>query len=270
MNTTAVRIRWLNDACYELVLPNGKHILVDPYVDESKFRILSYQDIDQVDYLLISHTHFDHVLGLPNILSRFEPQVYAGHISGMELAERYDIPAYLMNLCSAGDRIETEDFTLDCFRGRHTKIGEIDRPSRWPDNIHRENLDPVTTRLNMLGSYEYMIYRLTLPSGLRILIWGGAATADAVAQAKTYDPDITIAQLPRETPEQIGRLYAAIGGRVIFPHHHDFFMEKGAEGLRVIEDTLEAAHRLAPDTLICCPEKGRWYSVQTSVMLENE
>ena len=268
MESTAVKIRWMNDACYEIRLPNGKGILVDPFIDESKFRKLTYAHVEKVDYVLISHTHFDHVLGLSNILSRFTPQVFAGSVSGVELAERYDIHGHQMNLCDAGDRIVTDDFVLECFRGKHTNIGAIDTPSRWMENIRREGLDPKTVRLNMLGSYEYMIYQLTLPSKLRILIWGGGATADAIAQAARYDPDITVAQLPREAPEQIGRLYAAIGGRVIFPHHHDFFIEKGEDGMKIIRDTVDAAARYAPDTLVCCPEKGRWYAVQTGVVPE--
>ncbi|MBR4040363.1 MAG: MBL fold metallo-hydrolase [Clostridia bacterium] len=265
MNTSAVRIRWMNDACYEIRLPNGKAVLIDPYIDESKYAQLTYDDVDQADYVLISHTHFDHVVGLSAILSRFEPQIYVGSVSGMELAHQYDIPGYLMNLCSAGDEIVTEDFILRCFRGRHTKIGPIDKPSNWEENVRHEGLDPNTVALNMLGSYEYMIYELELPSKLRILVWGGAATEDAIAQAAHYDPDITIAQLPRETPEQIGRLYAAIGGRVIFPHHHDFFVAQGEAGMKIISDTVETAARLAPDTVICCPKKGVWYSVQTGI-----
>ncbi len=35
MHVETVKLRWLNDACYEFKLPNGKGILVDTYMDAS-------------------------------------------------------------------------------------------------------------------------------------------------------------------------------------------------------------------------------------------
>ena len=270
MNSECFRLRWLNDACYEIRLASGKGILIDPYIDESPYRVLSYEDVERADYVLISHTHFDHVLGLGKLQERFDSQVFAGRMAGIELAKQYDVPGYRMNLCAAGDRIVTEDFILDCYRGKHTKIGEIDRPSRWPENVSKEGLAPESAELNLLGSYEYMIYRLTLPNHMRILIWGGAATEDAIRQAARYEPDFTIAQLPREKPEQVARLYAAIGGQAIFPHHHDYFIARGEEGMRVIRETGEKLQALTDSTRLVCPEKGKWYQIRTSIELEKE
>lgn len=268
MTANAIRIRWFNDACYEIHLSNGKGILVDPYIDESKFRTLSYDDVEKADYILVSHTHFDHVMGLARVSQRFDSAIFAGSGAGMELAECYDVPGYRMHLCSPGDVIENDDFTLRCFRGRHTKLGDFDRPSRWPENIRRDGLDPKTERLNMLGSYEYMIYLLELPDHTRLLVWGGGATEEAIRQARDFHPTVTIAQLPRETTDQIARLYAAIGGQLIFPHHHDFFIEQGADGMKVIRETVDKTRAMAPQTRVICPEKGRWYTIQTSVTLE--
>ncbi len=266
--TNALRIRWFNDACYEIHLPNGKGLLVDPYIDESKFHTLSYDDVEKADYILISHTHFDHVLGIDRVSKRFDSTIFAGEVSGIELAVCYDIPGYRLSLCAPGDVIENEDFRLQCFRGKHTKLGDFDRPSRWPENVRKDGLTPGTERLNMLGSYEYMIYLLELPDHTRLLIWGGGATEEAIWQARDFHPTVTVAQLPRETTDQIARLYAAIGGQFIFPHHHDFFIDQGEIGMNVIRETMEKTRALAPQTQLICPEKGRWYAIQTSATLE--
>jgi L-ascorbate metabolism protein UlaG (beta-lactamase superfamily) len=270
METKPLKIRWLNDACYQILLPNGKSLLIDPYIDESPYRVLSSEDIQSADYILVSHTHFDHVLDIAKISERFDSKIFVGQASGLELARCYDIPSYRMFWCSAGTRLEMPDFTLDCYSGKHTKLGDFDRPSRWPENIRKDGLDPNTVTLNMLGSYEYMIYRLTLPDHTRILVWGGGATEEAIAQAKEFQPDISIAQLPRETTDQVARLYAAIGGKIIFPHHHDFFMNKGEEGMRVIQETVDKTSQLAPFTLVVCPQKGKWYSIKTGVTPDEE
>lgn len=267
MKTKGIRLRWFNDACYEIGLPNGKGILIDPYITHSKYQRLPAEAVEAAEYIFISHTHFDHVMDLGAISTRFDSRIFVGQISGVELARQYDVPGYRMNLCAPGDCFEMEDFTLECFRGRHTKLGDFDRPSQWPDNIRKDGLDSETMLLNMLGSYEYMIYLLTLPDHTRLMIWGGGATPDAAAQAKRFQPHISIAQLPRETPGQIARLYAAIGGQFIFPHHHDGYLASGEEGTRFIQETIEKTAQLAPQTTIVLPEKGKWYTISTSVTL---
>ena len=268
MKTKPIMIRWFNDACYELKLPNGKGILIDPYIEESKYRLLGSEAVEAADYIFISHSHFDHVAELGTISEKFDSQIFAGQLSGVELVKNYDIPGYRMNLCGTGDVFDTGDFVVECFRGKHTNLGSMDRPSHWPELAARGGLDDRSRAVNLIGSYEYMIYQLTLPSNLKILIWGGGASPSAIRQAESFDPDITIAQVPRESTDSIARLYANIGGRVIFPHHHEFFLVRGEEGAAVLRETREKLERLAPDTLFILPEKGKWYSVYTSVTIE--
>lgn len=270
MKTKGIRIRWFNDACYEIKLPNGKGILIDPYIDESEYKVLGSESVEAADYILISHSHFDHTLDLAKIANRFDSQIFAGELSGIEIARRYDIFGYRMNLCAPGDVIQTDDFRLECFRGKHTKLPDFDRPSNWASEVARHGEGPEAAEVNMLGSYEYMIYLLTLPDNLRLLVWGGGATTTAIAQAARFEPNVTIAQLPRESTDQVARLYAAIGGQVIFPHHHDFFIAQGEEGMRVIRETVEKTAALAPGTMVLCPKKAKWYTVCTLAAAEEE
>lgn len=263
-----LQLRWFNDACYEVKLPNGKHILIDPYIDSSPLKKLGSDVLTQVDYILISHTHFDHVLDLKAITQRFNCQVIVGRQSSLELAKRYDLAGHEVFPCDIGYIYHFDGFTLQGFPGKHTSIGEIDRPSRWPSNVKNEGLDPSTTLLNMLGSYEYMIYLLEFPNHIRFLVWGGGATEQAVRQAHDFRSNISIAQLPRESPHQIASLYAAIGGQVIFPHHHDSFLAKGPEGQAVIDAVVEQTNELAPSTKIICPEKGKWYTFTAGISSE--
>lgn len=265
-----LKVRWFNDACYELKLPNGKGILIDPYINGSRYRVKSVEDVEAADYILISHTHFDHVMDIGEVSQTFDSKIFAGNMSGMELAKYFDIPGYRMNLCSPGDVIFTEDFKLECFRAKHTKLGDFDRPSNWPENLKQENLKEEAAAMNLAGSYEYLNYLLTLPSGFRVLVWGGGATIDGISHAKEYRPDVSIAQLPRESTDDIADLYGAIGGRVIFPHHHDTFLEMGMEGMGRIEEVVEKTAERAPDTMVICPEKGKWYQIVTTVKLMEE
>lgn len=257
----SVRVRWFNDACYELALPNGRNILIDPYIDSSPLKVLGSEALERVDYVLISHTHFDHILDLDIIRRRFAPQVYVGHLSAVALADYFDLPGCQINLCYPNETYLLGDARLTCLRGKHTSLGEMDRPSRWPQNLADEHLPPALEELMKLGSYEYTNFLLELPEGWRFLIWGGGATPDAVFKVRGLRPDFSIIQLPREPVEEVAALYAAAGGQVILPHHHDSFLAKGPAREAVIRDTVAATRRLAPHTTVLLPEKGRWYSL---------
>ncbi|MCC8125809.1 MAG: MBL fold metallo-hydrolase [Clostridiales bacterium] len=259
MTASSLKIRWFNDACYEIHLPNGKGILIDPFIERSEFRLAGRECVEAADYVLVSHTHFDHVMEIPYFRERFDCEILAPKISGIELARQYNVPGAKICLCSPGDEIQTDDFRVECYRSRHTNLGMMDCPLNWKDNLKRDGLPAELEMLSLLGSYEYLNYKITFPWNQRLLIWGGGATEDAIAQARQYEPDISIAQLPRETPQQIARLYAAIGGRYILPHHHEYFLVRGEEGRKVIEDTIAETNRLAPYTTVLLPEKGVWY-----------
>jgi len=54
-----VRITWLGHACMQFTSPQGKIILLDPWLTNPKFP--SDTKITQADYILVTHGHFDHL-----------------------------------------------------------------------------------------------------------------------------------------------------------------------------------------------------------------
>lgn len=114
-SVNCVKIRWFNDACYELKLPNGKGILIDPYIDQSPNKLLPCSAVEAADYMLISHTHFDHIMDAGDLSRKFDSQIYVGRDSAIGLARYFNIPAYRINPCIHGETYRTDDFRLDCF-----------------------------------------------------------------------------------------------------------------------------------------------------------
>jgi len=262
-----LRLRWFNDACYEIELPNGKVILVDPYIDHSQFKLLGSEAVTGADYMLLSHTHFDHVMNVGDLSRKFNSRIFVGRASAVELAKYYNIPGYRIYPCSAGNVFEMEDFTLEVIYGRHTNMGDMDCPGNMKENVKQFGVDEGMSDLMLQGSYEYCNYLITLPDNTRILIWGGGATPEAINLAKHYHPDVSLVQIPRESAEQIAELYLAVGGKLIFPHHHETIL--GLEGGKErIEKMLEIVREKAPYLHVVCPKKGKWYSVGTAVSEE--
>ena len=260
-------LRWFNDACYELKLPNGKVILIDPYIDDSKYKKLSSSDVTGADYILISHVHFDHVLNVGDLSEKFNSKIFVGRNSALELAKKYNLPGYRVYPCASGDIFHTEDFKLEILYGKHTNIGDIDRPNNWPNSVKELNLDEDSVAVNMCGSYEYINFLITLKNNIKILIVGGEASIDTIERVKGLYPNVSIVQIPRESAEQISDLYASVGGQVIFPHHHETILELEG-GVENIEKMLDLVKIKAPYTNVICPEKGKWYDISLSVVQE--
>ena len=268
METNTLKLRWLNDACYEVKLPNGKTILVDPYLESSNWHTLTSADVEGADYILISHTHFDHIMELGTLARKFQSKVFVGSNSGVELARLHDLPGRQIYLCGPGETFYMEDLQLECFRGKHSNLGDMDIPSKWPENIVRDGIDPRTQTVNMLGSYEYVVYLITLPDHTRLLIWGGGVYPETLEQAKRFHPNLSIAQYLRQGPEAMVELYSAIGGQYIFPHHHDPIMAADPAWKETIRGVAEQVALRSPGTTVLNPRKGVWYTVYTGVREE--
>lgn len=262
-----VRLRWFNDACYEIQLPGGKVILIDPYINKSPFKLLGSEAVTGADYILLSHTHFDHVMDLGELSRKFNSRIFVGRASAIELARHFNIPGYRMYPCAAGERFETEDFALEVIYGKHTNMGDMDCPGNMKANLEHFGLEADMEALMTCGSYEYCNYLITLSDNTRILVWGGSASEEAINRMKHYQPDVSLVQIPREPAEQIARLYLAVGGKVIFPHHHETILELEG-GRERIEELLAIVEERNPYLHVICPEKGKWYSVQTMVTQE--
>lgn len=54
------RLTWHGHSCFTLVADDGTRILFDPWLDENPVAEIRTDQIGELDYLLVSHGHFDH------------------------------------------------------------------------------------------------------------------------------------------------------------------------------------------------------------------
>jgi L-ascorbate metabolism protein UlaG (beta-lactamase superfamily) len=54
------RLTWHGHSCFMLETDDGTRILFDPWLDENPSADIKAGDIDRLDYILVSHGHFDH------------------------------------------------------------------------------------------------------------------------------------------------------------------------------------------------------------------
>jgi L-ascorbate metabolism protein UlaG (beta-lactamase superfamily) len=125
-------LTWHGHSCFTLVTDEGTRIMFDPWLDENPKADIKARDVKELDYLLVSHGHFDHFADCikiakqtdATVISTFELVAFCqqegvknGH--GMNIGGGYQFPFGRVKLTPAlhtgsieGDKEGA--FTTDC------------------------------------------------------------------------------------------------------------------------------------------------------------
>lgn len=125
-------LTWHGHSCFTLVTDEGTRILFDPWLDDNPAADIAADEVGELDYILVSHGHFDHFADCVKIakktgatvVSTFElvsfvqqQGVENGH--GMNIGGAYSFPFGRVKLTPAlhtgsVDGDEEGAFTTDC------------------------------------------------------------------------------------------------------------------------------------------------------------
>ena len=91
-----IHLKWLNTAGFEIIMSNGKHILLDPFLTGNINGLSCWPvDLDAIegcDYLLLSHIHFDHAADVEKIQKKFPNlKLFVGDLSADPLCEIHNL-----------------------------------------------------------------------------------------------------------------------------------------------------------------------------------
>lgn len=284
-------IRWINTAGFELVMSNGKHILLDPFLSGNVDGVLCHpmelEEIKQCDYLLLSHIHIDHAADVARIQEKFPAVViFVGDLSADPLCEWLNINCARICRVRSGEVYEFDDLLVEVFAGRHTES---------PRGYYRgakkfRNQDGSVSLSDWFGNLELNNYRLTLCDGTRIMVWAGMTSQDQKNRLRGVRSDIALMHVsPKQDFDQFARLVEAMGTRIVIPHHYDFtegffkmmpeamkdmsrenqehFIENGAFRMDWYMDALgKAVQEQCPATDLMMLEHHRWYSFGFGVL----
>lgn len=126
------KLTWHGHSCFTLRTDDGTVVLFDPWLDENPLADIKADDLERVDYVLVSHGHFDHFADCikvakkhdATVVSTFELVSFAqtqgvenGH--GMNIGGAFNFPFGRVKLTPAlhtgsvaGD--DEGAFTTDC------------------------------------------------------------------------------------------------------------------------------------------------------------
>lgn len=208
-----IRYRWNSFVFNEIMLPNGKTIVIDPYWEGIENQYIADNTVPAgkwvkgADYCILTHTHGDHCADLPSILDYYPLCQVVVPMGGLgELSNQFGLGAtrYCLLGVNGGDHLEFEDFTLDVYAGRHifntkqqllTEMNnEILTNKRYQyEGGHFNAQSALHSQWGGLHFCNYMI--TTKPEGFKILVYGGFFIYDPFrAQVFDSQPDMMFYQ----------------------------------------------------------------------------
>ena len=120
----ATTLRYFGVAAYELITPDGKRILIDPFLNENPGSPVRAEDFDRVDLVIVSHAAYDH-LGDTETLARAynAPVICGGEVKAYLVAK--GVPATQIRATTWGIRVKVagvEVQPIECHHWSQIKI----------------------------------------------------------------------------------------------------------------------------------------------------
>lgn len=284
-----IRIRWITTCCFEVVLPNGKVIVFDPWtgnVPEGEPQQLavktgfSKDDFTGADYIFLSHTHGDHVWDAKYILEKFRKDTYGGQVFAPALSSKIicdylDIPYRDMVPMFPGETLDLEDIIVTCHKCRH--FGDIGSPRGTTPSIAKKKCEerhsnPEIMNYNNMGSLEEIDLSITVKANnFRFMILGGRIYRfnNVIDYAQTFNPNFIVRQVsPGFTPDDYAGIIAQFHAPVVFPSHHDSHHVDKAQGIsfeEYFDRTNAKLKELGSCARVVNPVSGKWYFIGTGI-----
>ena len=277
MRTESLAFRWINCQCFEIRLPNGKTIITDPCYDYPEnprdqiadvFRLRGFttEDITACDYIILNHTHADHMSNLEELVNRFHPVVICHTGVANEIAQVCD-RMMLTDLYPVdyGDTYYLDGFRLQTFHGTHKR-----QRFSWTESMQAPDAISQSEKLKKLhtmGSYFNMNFVITLENGFTMAFVGGNDDGMAehlrrirpnIAFRNKITNDMDVENVARDW---FGFMQESFSQYVI-PMHFEVW-ENRNPGFS--EKTFERANALAETANLPCrmlsPKRTVWYSL---------
>lgn len=217
-----VQLRWYNNAGFEVILPSGRHLLVDPWLDNAGYWVFPSSEIERVDYVLLSHIHGDHaadVCTLQERFGRFVLMVPDMSIESLMLGQDLDIRnIYRVN---DGRTYEFDDIIVEVYGSRHTESNSF---KSWRPKEEGQGFVDFVSNADY-GTLDVVNYVITSKAdGTKIVIWAGMTTEDQKYALANTRADIAIVHIsPKQDMDLMGQMIAAWAPKVVIPHHYDIW-----------------------------------------------
>jgi len=233
-----VTVRWTGAAGLEFT-HEGLTVLLDPYVSRLGKKALLLRGLapvpeaieayvrripGKVSAVIVSHTHFDHALDVPDLARRFEGPL-VGSRSLDTLLGLCGMPGRV-RVCEGGERVELPGGdAVTMIRSRHGRValGRVPFPGEIPPDGR------LPLKASAYGHGTVFLPRLEI-GGRVILVAGSADFIEAEVEGQVCDALFLCVPGWKRVPEYVERLPALVRPWLVIPFHYDDFTRPLAAG----------------------------------------
>lgn len=119
----SVKIQYFGYAGYKIITASGKHVVVDPFLNDNAVAPFKADGLDRVDLLLVTHNAYDHLGDAPEILRKHNCPVVCAKDVVHTLTTVHGIDPDLMRVTIWGMLMEVEGVTLRSIESHHWSFG---------------------------------------------------------------------------------------------------------------------------------------------------
>lgn len=273
--------------CFELKLHNGKTVLIDPFFPEDGRPESAKEDsILACDYILLTHTHFDHDMHVGYFVKKFNPKVIVQASAAIEEMIFHQIPIDNIIPIHHGQEFELDGLQIQGFMTKHASFGLRKYDPNRDITYQKFGLEG-HKRADVFGDIECVNYLLTLDNGFTMAIVSGTDfSADIRRKVADHHVDLLLRQFGMRknmvttgetlekvnfdsqiTPEEFANVIAQYHAQIMMPFHFENTLKRwGEEKLRAyLNDASEIMRQIYPGGAILYPEAYRWYQVGLDV-----
>ena len=246
-----LRMRWLGTACFEIVLPNGKTLVIDPFVDDAVSSPITSDQFEGCDYLFLTHGHYDHILDAGKLAARFNPIIYCSQLVSKSLSIHLGVNPDQIRTVTAGDIVRANGMTIEVIQGTHVDFlsdyNRLTGKEFQPETPIKEAIETTLTKtfetdwrpprieewMEKFPQGEQLNYVFEPDQGPRVYMAGTRPDPNQIKFAGDVQADITLLQVPPANSlngleKSTADLAIASGCQVCVPQHHDLLL-KGAK-----------------------------------------
>ena len=288
MNVLGMKLRWINTQCYQIVLPDGTVILTDPTIrppraDKPQYEKLKVpnfklEDLGRVDYVIISHTHFDHIPDVGSVFEMYHPLIIAHYGCARELGEFFNIPFTYIYPVEFDGRYEFGEFALQTFHGRHNPRAN-GRPHDTFDAARDiyDGLDGDTFSLSKMGDLYNINFAILTKENYRIGFGAGADDANLKEKWRGFGLNVLLRFVTGVTKntdfvsvvESAADWMKISGAQIMLPMHHEAMYHNNPEDVNKYVDLVNRKmEQEGYQGRMFNPDQCKW--VQIGMTIEKE
>lgn len=279
----SVDVRWLGTACFQMVLPGGIHIMLDPYMDDAHNCPVASEEIEGCDYIFLTHGHWDHVLDVGKLSKKFAPAIFCNQTCASTIVKHQQVDPALIHTLTAGERIDRPGFTVDILPGVHTNAAAeyrrltgktlpgpdlFDNPLQRLKAIKRltsgtdQFPEMYPTWRSMYPPGDQLNFVFECEDGQRLYVAGSYPATSVIETAKQAKATITLLQcMSADKLKGIEQKTADVainsGCRTVVPQHHDPLFP---DGRKTDLSELKRIFRRQADMIFLEMVPGAWYT----------